>query len=128
MRQAVIFIDSDCVLCEKISHWIARVDKENKILLSNLGGITHSQYSTTSPEKEYVQMMYNGQWYKGPEVFFKLLDILGFPYKLLKIFNLLPGPVLWFIYSHIARRRYVIFGRKQTCVLQNPKLKEKFLP
>ncbi len=52
---------------------------------------------------------------------------LRFPWPLLSIFILIPRPIRDWVYSVIARNRYRWFGRRESCMVPTPDLRERFL-
>jgi predicted DCC family thiol-disulfide oxidoreductase YuxK len=57
-----------------------------------------------------------------------VLEQLGGIWRLAsRILGLLPRTVRDFAYNAIARRRYAIFGRSESCILPNPKDRDRFL-
>lgn len=52
---------------------------------------------------------------------------LGFPFNLLYPFIVLPRALRDFIYDLIAKNRYSLFGKSDSCRLPTPEEKQKFL-
>jgi predicted DCC family thiol-disulfide oxidoreductase YuxK len=57
----------------------------------------------------------------------KIAQIIGFPYNLFTIFMIIPAPIRNIIYDLFAKNRYKWFGKKESCMVPTPELKEKFL-
>lgn len=52
---------------------------------------------------------------------------LGGVWKLFLIFYIIPRPVRDFVYDLIARYRYRLFGRYDSCAIPSPKVRSRFL-
>ncbi|MFN3952449.1 MAG: thiol-disulfide oxidoreductase DCC family protein [Thermaurantimonas sp.] len=131
MQKAILFIDSECVLCDGLSRYVAAIDTRDKLRIAPLGGHTHTLIAHTSPDTEtfsHVELFWNNTMFKGPKAVFNLVKILGFPYSFLLIFNILPERFLWKLYNWVAENRYRWFGKKDGCSIGSPKFHKKLLP
>ncbi len=52
---------------------------------------------------------------------------LRWPWRLLRAFRILPKALLDRVYNVVARTRYRIFGRLESCLLPRPEFKSRFL-
>ena len=52
---------------------------------------------------------------------------MGYPWKLLRFFLIVPRPVRDGVYRWVARNRYRWFGRRDTCRIPTPDLRRRFL-
>lgn len=48
-------------------------------------------------------------------------------WSLLYTFMIIPKPVRDFLYNLIARNRYSLFGKKDSCMMPTPESKAKFI-
>ena len=119
-KKEIIIVDGKCVLCNSITKWLIKKDK-NKI------------FEIASLESEYIkknfQNIYNvdsvgvvdSLW----NVFQKSLAILYILKKIDKLFwiqiliRLLPLFLTNFFYDLIAKTRYKIFGKYDQCMINN---------
>ena len=56
-----------------------------------------------------------------------VLSHLSGPWRLLRVFGVLPSPVLDWGYRLVARHRYRIFGKYDTCPLPDPSVRSRFI-
>ncbi len=61
------------------------------------------------------------------EAIFKILSQLGFPWRSLLVFKLLPRFLRDKAYLFIARNRYRLFGKKDHCLLPSPDHESRYL-
>lgn len=131
MQKAILFIDSQCVLCDNLSRLVGRLDKNDKLRIAPLGGQTYRKMKPAADREDdfqYVQMIWNGRMYQGPDVVFKLAEVLGFPYALFGVFKIIPTWLQWKVYNFMAKNRYKWFGKKEHCSINSPKIRQKILP
>ena len=119
-KKEIIIVDGKCVLCNSITKWLIKKDK-NKI------------FEIASLESEYIkknfQNIYNVDSVAVVDslgnVFQKSLAILYILKKIDKLFwiqiliRLLPLFLTNFFYDLIAKTRYKIFGKNDQCMINN---------
>ena len=119
-KKEIIIVDGKCVLCNSITKWLIRKDK-NKI------------FEIVSLESEYIkknfQNIYNVDSVAVVDsfgnVFQKSLAILYILKKIDKLFwiqmliKLLPLFLTNFFYDLVAKTRYKIFGKYDQCMINN---------
>jgi predicted DCC family thiol-disulfide oxidoreductase YuxK len=54
-------------------------------------------------------------------------DELGCPWKVVVPLRVLPAAILDFIYDVVARSRYVVFGRREQCLVPRPEFASRFV-
>jgi predicted DCC family thiol-disulfide oxidoreductase YuxK len=57
----------------------------------------------------------------------RVLQGLGFPWNLFYIFIIIPSPIRDIVYRFIARNRYNVFGKRETCMVPSQELSHRFL-
>jgi predicted DCC family thiol-disulfide oxidoreductase YuxK len=125
----IIFFDGYCGLCNGFVDFIIKFDKNAVFKFSPL----QSEFAKTKlsqsdlKDLKSVVVLINDQTYRKAEAALKALAELGWPWKILLIFSLLPEKVLNFFYDLIAANRYRIFGKRETCRLPTPEERERFI-
>jgi predicted DCC family thiol-disulfide oxidoreductase YuxK len=56
-----------------------------------------------------------------------VLRIIGGPWSALGIFGVLPTAVLDLGYNFVARIRYRVFGKSESCLMPDPSFRERFI-
>jgi predicted DCC family thiol-disulfide oxidoreductase YuxK len=59
--------------------------------------------------------------------FLRMVGYLRWPWPLLKIVRIVPRPVRDWFYDRIARNRYRLFGRRETCLMPTAEIVARFL-
>jgi predicted DCC family thiol-disulfide oxidoreductase YuxK len=57
----------------------------------------------------------------------KVCAKLGFPWNLLSIFMIVPASIRDVVYAWVAKNRYRLFGKKETCRLPSPEERSLFI-
>jgi predicted DCC family thiol-disulfide oxidoreductase YuxK len=69
----------------------------------------------------------HGRSWQNTAAILRVLDALGWPWKLAWAGWLVPAPLRDVAYRWVARRRYRIFGRSNSCMLPPPGAAHRFL-
>ncbi|MCH2533551.1 MAG: DUF393 domain-containing protein [Bdellovibrionales bacterium] len=125
----IIFFDGVCNLCNQFVDFVLKADKKKQIHIAPLQGETAKKSLTKEELSNLSTVIYlkDKKTYKKSRAVLEIASDLGWPYKLLKIFIIIPTPLRDIIYSFISKYRYVIFGKRQTCRLPNEAEKQQFL-
>ncbi len=119
-KKEIIIVDGKCVLCNSITKWLIKKDK-NKI------------FEIASLESEYIKKNYQNIYNVDSvavvdsfgNVFQKSLAILYILKRIDKLFliqiliKLLPLFLTNFFYDLVAKTRYKIFGKYDQCMINN---------
>jgi predicted DCC family thiol-disulfide oxidoreductase YuxK len=125
----IIFFDGYCGLCNGFVDFILKFDKNAVFKFSPL----QSEFAKTKLNQSDVEdlksvvVLINDKTYRKAEAALKALAELGWPWKILLIFSLLPEKVLNLFYDLIAANRYRIFGKRETCRIPTPEERERFI-
>ena len=56
-----------------------------------------------------------------------VLGALGWPWKVVTLFGVLPTALLDRLYDIVARNRYRVFGRGEQCLMPRPEWQDRFI-
>lgn len=68
-----------------------------------------------------------GRAYLRSTAFLRIMRRLPFPWPLLHAAVIVPRPLRDLVYDLIARHRYRLFGRRESCLAPTPELRRHFL-
>ncbi|MGN6437067.1 MAG: thiol-disulfide oxidoreductase DCC family protein [Agriterribacter sp.] len=130
-RHPVVLFDGVCNLCNSSVQFIIKKDKSNQFYFASLQGETGQAllkkfHLSTSHFNSFILVKDERVYTKSTAVL-KLLKMLGGWWKLLYAFIIVPPFIRDAIYSFIAVNRYRWFGKRESCMLPTPELKERFL-
>ncbi len=126
----IIFFDGYCSLCNGLIDFLMKIDRHHTLKFASLQGETAKSFQINASDKEdpdTVIYLREGIRYEKSSAILKIFSDLGGLWKCTKIFWLVPKFCRDHVYSFIAKNRYKLFGKKDTCRLQTKKEQERFL-
>ncbi|HUS14023.1 MAG TPA: DCC1-like thiol-disulfide oxidoreductase family protein [Chloroflexia bacterium] len=132
----LILYDGVCVLCNRMMQFVLRHDPAGRFHYAALQGpvaqaiLRRHHLPTASFTTLYLVVHYgtpSERLLRKARAALHVLDLLGWPWRLARVLTLLPTPVLDLGYDVVARTRYRVFGRTETCMLPNPRYRGRFL-
>jgi predicted DCC family thiol-disulfide oxidoreductase YuxK len=70
----------------------------------------------------------NGEMYECSEAIIRIAEILGGFYRLAVVFRIIPKSIRDALYNFIAGHRYQWFGKRESCMIPDLRLSNRFLP
>lgn len=128
----VVFFDGVCGLCDRTVHFLLKRDRRDRFrfaplqsevaarLLPPLGGRPQDL------DTFYV-LTRDGRLLERSRAVLYAAAALGGGWSLLGILKVVPRPLLDALYNFIARVRYRVFGKYDTCALPSPAERARFL-
>ena len=125
MKKIVLVIDGHCVMCNSLAIWISKRDKENILKITNFdSNYVKENYQNIKSGKNVILINEIEQNVFGKSnAIIQCLKIIGYRKKMLCLMNLIPNVIRDFVYDLIAKFRYKIFGKKESCEI-NSKIPE----
>lgn len=129
---AIVFFDGLCNLCEHSVQFIIRHDKEGYFHFASLQSAAGQQAlaaikNETGKAPDSVVLLEHGRYSAGSEAAVRIARHLNGGWKLLSVFRFVPAFLREPVYRLLANNRYRLFGKKQSCWLPTPALKQRFL-
>jgi predicted DCC family thiol-disulfide oxidoreductase YuxK len=128
--------DGVCGLCNRINRFILRFDREGRFDFASLQSPTADallqQFGKNAGELSTFYVVTNYQS-ASPEILSKargalfVATALGWPWRAAAVVGILPAPALEFLYDLVARYRYRVFGREDTCPLPPLEHRKRFI-
>src|SRR5580704_3347897 len=127
----VILFDGVCNMCNGFVKFVIKRDKKNIFkfasLQSKYGKGFLEQHHFNTVQYDTVILLDGKSIYTRSDASLRILNALGGFWKVLAAFRIIPGFIRNPIYDLLARNRYKLFGKKDTCMVPTPELKAKFL-
>ncbi|MRJ10088.1 DUF393 domain-containing protein [Ornithobacterium rhinotracheale] len=131
MRERIIFFDGVCNLCDGLVQFILKRDK-NKIfkfssLQSNFAQKKIAEFGENAQNLNAIFYLKDEKLFSQSQAVLEIAKDLGFPYRIISVFQVFPHSFRDFLYQRVAKNRYKLFGQKNECMLPTPELKNRFL-
>ncbi|WP_170397607.1 thiol-disulfide oxidoreductase DCC family protein [Ruegeria arenilitoris] len=131
IQDAIVF-DGECVLCSGFFRFMLARDKAQRFKFataqSPLGQRLYSELGLPTRDFETNLVIVNGQVHQRLDAFAAAMKGLPGGWSVLSLCRFLPGWIKNPLYHSIAKNRYKIFGRTQTCMVPDAALRARFLP
>ncbi len=124
MIDKVVVFDGLCILCNKSLDLLMRLDKAKVLRYTSLQG-EFVQTLDVEPDTDSIIFYEDGKLYYKSTAILKILRNLGGIWVFVNIFYLIPRVMRDFIYDVIAKYRYKLFGKMESCRM--PKKDEQSL-
>lgn len=127
---AIILFDGECNFCNSSVNFIIQRDRKDYFKFSPLQSeFTKEFFSKNNIENNFdsIVLIENEKLYKKSTAALKIAKHLNGLWKLAYVFIIIPPFVRNFLYDIIAKYRYKWFGRKDTCMIPDEKIKRKFI-
>jgi len=125
----IVFFDGVCKLCHGVVDWFLPLFPVGEIYFAPLQGPTALQ-TLQQQDLSLDSVIYyrDGQIFKKSQAIIWLIkDSKSILRKPIIMFHLIPSPILDFFYDLIARTRYQVFGKTDTCRIPTDYERKYFL-
>lgn len=130
-RDLIVF-DGECVLCSRFFNFMLRHDRDARFSFamaqSDIGQMFYKELEMPMDDFESILVIVDGGIYTDVDACAAAMGALGWPWKSLNMLRWLPGVIKRPLYQAVARNRYRIFGRYETCLVPDTALKNRFVP
>ncbi|WP_428266333.1 thiol-disulfide oxidoreductase DCC family protein [Haliangium sp.] len=128
----LILYDGVCGLCDRAVQFFVRVDRDRAFRYAPLQGETTAALRAHHPEiprdLDTVVFLEDGTVHLRSRAFVRAARHLPWPWRLVSWLWIVPRPLADLGYRFIARIRYRVFGRHESCRLPAPEERALFLP
>lgn len=130
LPEHVLFFDGVCGFCNKSINFVMERDRQGTFRFAPLQGITAEEFLSPEIRENLDSVVYA----RGDERFTKSAAAVRVLWQLGGIWWLL-GSLLWLIpkplrdlgYNGVAKVRYRLFGKHDTCRIPTPEERDRFL-
>lgn len=129
--QAIVVFDAECILCSTNAQLILNHDHQRRFLLASMqgdyGSALYRKYHIDPTNPETLIVVKGDDLLRNSDAVLVIYAGLGWPWKMVAVFRLLPKFLRDPVYLFIARNRYRIFGKRDTCWLLRPEFQDRML-
>jgi predicted DCC family thiol-disulfide oxidoreductase YuxK len=127
----IIIFDGHCVLCSRWANFVLRHDHGSKYRLlaaqSRLGRALYLHWGLDPVNYQTNILLADGIAWLKSEGSIRMLAGLGFPWSVVACCRVLPLKIRDRLYEFVARNRFRLFGRRETCYVPTPEFRGRFL-
>ena len=127
----ILLFDGVCNLCNGLVRFIIKRDKKAEFKFASLQSAAAQQLMNdvglSGLKMESVVLIQGDHYYLKSTAVLKMLRELGGAWSLSYVFIWIPRSVRDFIYDLIAKSRYKIFGKQDSCMIPTPEQEARFL-
>jgi predicted DCC family thiol-disulfide oxidoreductase YuxK len=131
MKDHLVIFDGVCNLCNSTVQFIIKRDRKKKFSFttyqSGVGQDILKQQGFPATDQSTVVYVKNGVPCFKSKAVLEILRDLGCCWNLFYILIVIPPFIRDFVYDIIAKSRYWVFGKRESCMVPNPELMERFL-
>lgn len=131
MAHPVIFFDGVCNLCNAAVQFILKHDKAAVFKLAALQSDAAIHLLANQPidaiASDSILLLDDGKVYSRSTAALRIAKQLSGGWRLLYIFIIVPAFLRDFIYNLVARNRYRIWGKLESCMVPAPEQQKRFL-
>lgn len=131
IEQGLIVFDHECVFCSGFVRFVFARDPKHLFNFtaaqSELGQRLYRENDLNTSDFSTNLVFVDGLLYTKMAAFIKVMEVLGRPYSILTFLRFIPVSIANWMYDRIARNRYRIWGRYETCMIPSKELKERVI-
>lgn len=134
--KAIVLYDGVCGLCNRAVQFLLKRDRLDRLQFASLqsdlaaGLLSRHGMDPKSLDTVYAVLNYgepNETLLAKGDAFLFFASVIGGIWSVAKIGRIIPRPMRNWLYDFIARHRYQVFGKSESCMLPDPKQRHKFL-
>ncbi|MEJ8801742.1 thiol-disulfide oxidoreductase DCC family protein [Pontibacter sp. H249] len=130
-KRAIVFYDGSCGFCQASVQLVLKYNKHQNLyfapLQSDLLQTLVPGTQLPDPLPDSILFWEGGKLYTESEAALRIARHLNFPLSILYYFRFIPLSFRDFVYRFIARNRYRIAGRTDSCMLPSPAQRARFV-
>lgn len=132
----IVLYDGVCGLCNRLVQFLLKRDTDNRFRFASLQSeFARDLLTLRGADPDDLDTVYVVKDYGQPEssllarsdAVLYMLDQLGGVWKLATVGRVLPKAIRDLAYKVVAHNRYRVFGKHESCILPEPKHRNKFL-
>lgn len=130
-KSCIIFFDGTCGMCNRFVDLILKADRRGVFRFAPLQGDTARRLlPPLPPDPRDWSMLYLDErgLHEQSDASLEVYRRLGGAWKLLALAQFVPTCIRTPVYRVVARNRFRVFGRRETCRVPNATERERFLP
>ncbi|GAB5480475.1 MAG: thiol-disulfide oxidoreductase DCC family protein [Parasphingorhabdus sp.] len=129
--KAIVAFDAECILCSANAQFILRHDHKRHFMLASMqgdyGSALYRKYDIDPANPETLIVVQDNRLLRNSDAVLTIYAGLGWPWRAVSALRFLPKFLRDPVYLLVARNRYHIFGKRDTCWLPQPEFQDRML-
>lgn len=134
--KAIVLYDGVCGLCNRAVQFLLKKDRRDQLQFASLqsdlaaGVLKRHGLDPKGLDTVYAVLNYekpNETLLAKGDAFLFFAGVIGGIWGVARVGTIIPRPVRNWLYDFVARHRYQVFGKSESCMLPDPKQRHKFL-
>jgi len=127
----VILFDAECVLCSANARFVLRHDRARRFRLASVqggAGAALARAHGLDPDDPATILVVDGRRVRrDSDAVLAIWEGLGWPWAAAGALRVVPARLRDPVYRWVARHRYRLFGRRDTCWVPSPEDRDRVL-
>ncbi|SIQ32046.1 Predicted thiol-disulfide oxidoreductase YuxK, DCC family [Rhizobium sp. RU33A] len=127
----IILFDAECILCSANAQFVLSQDGEKRFRLASMqgevGSALYRRFGIDPGNPDSIIVVDGEHMLRDSDAVLSIYAGLGWPLKVLSVFRLVPRFIRDPLYLLIARNRYRLFGKRDSCWLPSPEYRDRLL-
>ena len=127
----ILLFDGVCNLCNGAVQFVIKNDKNKRFrfaaLQSEAGIELSKKYNLPTDRMDTFVVIKKNKSYTRSSAALEVAKVLGGFWSLAYVFVVIPPVIRDAIYNWVANNRYRWFGKKESCMIPTPDIRERFL-
>lgn len=127
----IIVFDALCVLCSANAQFVLRHDRAHRFRLASMqgpvGAALLQAHGIDASDPDTIIVVDGARAWRDSDAVLAIYAGCGWPWRALAALRLVPRPLRDALYRWVARNRYRLFGRRETCWLPSAADRDRLL-
>ena len=127
----IIVFDAECLLCSANAQFVLNHDRKGRFLLASMqgeaGSALYRRFGIDPADPDTLIVVEGDRVRRDSDAILAIWVGLGWPWRAGAIFRLVPRLLRDPVYRYVARNRYRLFGKRDTCWLPDPAFRDRML-
>jgi predicted DCC family thiol-disulfide oxidoreductase YuxK len=127
----IIVFDAECLLCSVNAQFVLNHDRRGRFLLASMqgeaGSALYRRFGIDPADPDTLIVVEGDRVRRDSDAILAIWAGLGWPWRAGAMFRLVPRLLRDPVYRWVARNRYRLFGRRDTCWLPHPAFRDRML-
>jgi predicted DCC family thiol-disulfide oxidoreductase YuxK len=126
---AIVLFDGECNFCNNSVQFILKRDPKGYFNFATLQGKTGQDIVNKNQLNgmDGIILIENGKLYHKSTAALRICKHLKGAWKICYLFIVVPKPIRNMVYDYIAKNRYKWFGKRDSCMIPSPEIRNRFL-